>query len=157
LLIDADFRRASVSRMLGLPVEPGLANVLSGAETLQAAIVRVSQSPNLYVLAAGTGRANPAELLDSGLWRALCTTARERFSFVIVDTPPIAAVADYDLIQAHCDGVILVVRPDHTDRTLCKKSFEMVPQEKRLGVVLNCASPWFLWKTQESYYYSQRA
>jgi capsular exopolysaccharide synthesis family protein len=153
LLIDGDLRRANVSFTLGLPAEPGLANVLSGACTLQEAIIQVDQFPNFYVLPAGASNANPSELLDNEKWKTLCSTVRERFSFVIIDAPPIAAVADYELIQASCDGVIFVVRPDHTDRTLCNKAFELIPQEKQVGVVLNCAVEWFLWKTHKSYYY----
>jgi len=154
LLIDGDFRRAGVSSLLGLPAEPGLANTLSGSCTLQEAIIRVEQFPNLYILPAGAGNANPAELLDTAQWKSLCSTVRERFSFVIIDGPPIAAVADYELIQASCDGVIVVVRPEHTDRTLFNKAFELIPEGKKVGVVLNCAYEWFLWKTHESYYYN---
>jgi len=157
LLIDGDFRRRSVSTALGLPTGPGLSNTLSQSCTLQEAIIRVEQFPNLYVLTAGTGDANPAELFDTERWKTLCSTAREHFSFIIVDAPPIAAVADYELIQASCDGVVFVARPDHTDRTLLNKAFELIPEEKRLGVVLNCASEWFLWKTHESYYYGTSA
>ena len=156
LLIDADFRRAGVSSTLGLPDSRGLADTLSGSCSLQEAIVRVEQLPNLYVLTAGASEANPAELLDTDQWKSLCSTVREHFSFVIIDSPPIAAVADYELIQASCDGVIVVVRPDHTDRTLFNKAFELIPEKKRLGVVLNCAHEWFLWKTHESYYYDFR-
>lgn len=154
LLMDADFRRPSISRLLGLPAEPGLANVLSGACNLEDAIIRVEQFPNLYVLPAGASGANSAELLDSEQWKSLCSSMRERFGFVIVDGPPIAGVADYELIQASCDGVIVVVRPDHTDRTLFNRAFELIPEDKRLGVVLNCAQEWFLWKTHEAYYYA---
>jgi capsular exopolysaccharide synthesis family protein len=156
LLIDADFRRARVSYMLGLPEGRGLANTLSGSCSLQDAIVRVAQLPNLYVLPAGASDANPAELLDTDQWKVLCSTVRERFSFVIIDSPPIVAVADYELIQASCDGVIVVVRPDHTDRTLFNKAFELIPKKKKLGVVLNYSREWFLWKTHESYYYDFR-
>ena len=154
LLMDADFRRPSISRLLGLPAEPGLANVLSGTCTLQEAIIRVEQFPNLYVLPAGASVANSAELLDTEQWKSLCAAMRERFGFVIVDGPPIAGVADYELIQASCDGVIVVVRPDHTDRTLFNRAFDLIPENKRLGVVLNCSQQWFLWKTHESYYYA---
>ena len=153
LLIEADFRRPTVSRSLGLPNEPGLANCLRGSSTLQDAIIRVEQFPNLYVLPVGASEVNPAELLDTEKWQSVCSTARRHFDFVIIDTPPIGSVADYDLIQAKCDGVILVIRPDHTDRDLCKQAFDRIPDEKRLGVVMNCAEEWFLWKTHESYYY----
>lgn len=155
LLIDADFRRSAVSSLIGIPRTPGLAEVLSGKCGLQDAIVQAEQFPNLYILPAGDTHANPAELLDTDQWRMLCATVRERFNFVLVDGPPIAAVADYELIQECCDGVIMVVRPDHTDRTLFNRAFEIIPEDKRLGVVLNCASQWFLWKTQEAYYYSR--
>jgi protein-tyrosine kinase len=156
LLIDADFRRAGVSSALGLPPGPGLSDTLQQSCPLQQAIIRVEQFPNLYVLPAGTSETKTAELLDSDPWKSLCSTVREQFSFVMIDAPPIAAVADYELIQASCDGVIIVVRPDHTDRTLVSKAFELIPEDKRLGVVLNCAYEWFLWKTHESYYYASR-
>ena len=156
LLIDADFRRAGVSSALGLPPGPGLSDTLQQSCKLQEAIIRVEQFPNLYVLPAGSSETRTAELLDTEQWRSLCSTVREHFSFVMIDAPPIAAVADYELIQASCDGVIIVVRPDHTDRTLVNKAFELIPEKKRLGVVLNCAYEWFLWKTHESYYYTSR-
>jgi capsular exopolysaccharide synthesis family protein len=157
LLIDADFRRKGVCKMLGLPGELGLANLLEGNCSLQKTIVRVEQYPNLYVLAAGVSKINPAELLDSKAWDAVCATVREHFDFIVMDAPPIAGVADYELIQAKCDGVVVVVRPDHTDRTLCTKAFELIPREKMLGVVLNCAYQWFLCRTHESYYYGSEA
>jgi capsular exopolysaccharide synthesis family protein len=157
LLIEADFRRKALCKMLGLPGELGLANLLEGNCALQDAIVRVEQYPNLYVLPAGVSKINPAELLDSKTWSAVCATVRENFDFVVLDAPPIAGVADYELIQAKCDGVIVVVRPDHTDRTLCNKAFGLIPREKMLGVVLNCAYQWFLCRTHESYYYGSEA
>jgi capsular exopolysaccharide synthesis family protein len=157
LLIDADFRRKGLCKMLGLPDELGLANLLEGNYPLQKAIVRVEQYPNLYVLPAGVSKINPAELLDSKAWDTVCATVRKHFDFVVLDAPPIAGVADYELIQAKCDGVIMIVRPDHTDRTLCTKAFELIPRDKVLGVVLNCAYQWFLGRTHESYYYGSTA
>ena len=63
-------------------------------------------------------------------------------------------VADYDLIQAHCDGVVVVVRPDHTNRELCLKALNNIPKERLLGVLMNCVRDWFLWKTADRYYYA---
>ena len=53
-------------------------------------------------------------------------------------------VADFDLLQSVCDGVLLVARPDHTPRKSFLKTLEMVPKEKRLGVILNSVQKWFL-------------
>jgi Mrp family chromosome partitioning ATPase len=73
---------------------------------------------------------------------------------VIVDATPVAAVADYALVQAACDGVVMVVRQDHTERTPLNNAFRVVPKDKLLGVVLNCVENWFLWKTHGHGYYS---
>lgn len=154
LLADADFRRSSISALLGLPATPGLAGVLAGCCTVEEAMIRIEQFPNLHVLPGGKRVANPVELLDSDRWRATCAFFRKQFRFTIFDAPPIAAVADYDLIQMACDGVIFVARPDHTNRTLCSETLEAVPKEKLIGAVINSVDDWFLWKSHDYYYYA---
>ena len=144
LLMDADFRRPTIHRQLGLPASPGLAEVLAGTANLDDALVRAAQFPNLCVIPAGAPCANPSELLDSARWRALCDELRIRFRYMIADSPPVASVADYELLQATCDGVVLVVRPDHTKRNLCQKALQTIPKEKLIGVVVNCVPKWLL-------------
>src|ERR1017187_4759804 len=153
LLVDADFRRSTIHAQLGLPKEPGLADVLRGACALEEALVQTEQLPNLCVLASGEAKGNPAELLDSSPWPAVCTRLRQAFRYVIVDSPPIAAVADYDLIQAVCDGVIMVLRPDRTNRKQCKAALELIPKNKLIGTVLNCVPNWFLGRYTSPYSY----
>ena len=116
-------------------------------------MVRLEQTPNLYLLPSGGSSRNPAELLDSSDWKALLRTAREHFRFTIVDTTPVAAVADFDLVQSAVDGVVLVVRPDHTRRSILDQAFTVVPKAKLLGVVVNCVKDWLLWKHYGSSYY----
>jgi protein-tyrosine kinase len=154
LLVDADLRRASIHAVTGLPQTPGLADVLGRYRTLNEALIHTEQFPNLYVLPAGEHRANPAELLDSPEWLSLCKSVRTAFEYIVIDSPPVAAVADYDLIEAGCDGVVLVVRPDHTRRPICLKALEAVKKTKLLGVVMNCVEEWFLTKAlhRDSYY-----
>jgi capsular exopolysaccharide synthesis family protein len=142
LLVDADFRKSAVHVQLGIPESPGLAEVLNGSCTLEEAVVSIREFPNLLVMSAGARPDNPAELLDSPTWRGLCIRLRSLFRYVVLDSPPVGAVADYDLIQAVCDGVILVLRPDHTNRQLCLKSLENIPKAKLLGVLLNCVPDW---------------
>jgi capsular exopolysaccharide synthesis family protein len=155
LLLDADFRRAMVHVCLGLPQEPGLAEVLAGEAEFEDTVYRVEQLPNLYILPAGTAGERPSELLDSSSWRTFGERIRDQFHRVVVDCPPVEAVADYDLITAVCDGVVLVVRPDHTDRKLCMGALKTVGQ-KLIGVLINDAIEWFLWKRQRSHYYYYR-
>jgi capsular exopolysaccharide synthesis family protein len=154
LLVDADLRNPSLAPALGLPPDPGLADVLHGDCKLEDAIVETAQFPNLYVLPAGKARRNPAELLDSAVWHQLCAVAKNSFRFVLIDTPPIAAVTDYDLVQAVADGVVFVVRPDHSDRNLCLAALRKVSAAGKLtGVLVNCAENWFLYKRYGRYPY----
>jgi capsular exopolysaccharide synthesis family protein len=156
LLIDADLRRSAIHTLLGLPASPGLSELLTDSCALEEALVQTEEFPNLYVIPAGSSPANPVELLDRSQWPALCDRLRAQFRYVLVDSPPVGAVADYDLIQAACDGVILVLRPDHTRRELYHKALETVPKSKLLGVVLNCVPDWPLGKIggADYYYYS---
>ena len=156
LLLDADFRKSAIHTQLGLPESPGLAEVLQGTSTVEEALVRALEFPNLYVMTSGRRPENPVELLDSSAWHALCEKIRPMFQHVLVDSPPIGVVADYDLIQAQCDGVIVVVRPDCTKRQLCFRALETIPKAKFLGVLLNCVPEWSLARgaAGDHYYYS---
>jgi receptor protein-tyrosine kinase len=158
LLADTDFRRPTIHIQLGLAASPGLADVLSGTATLEEALVRTEQFPNLYVIPAGKPCSNPSELLDSTRWGALCNQLRTRFRYVIADSPPVASVADYELLQATCDGVVLVARPDHTKRKACLRALETIPQDKLIGVVMNCVGDWFMERGSYApyYYYGSR-
>ena len=142
LLVDADFRLSSVHERLGFPSSPGLADVLAGSASLEQSVIRTEQFPSLYVLPAGARPRNPTELLASSRWGALCELLGRSFRYVILDSPPIGAVADYELIQAMCDGVVLVVRPDHTARKPCFHAIQAVPKEKLIGVLLNYVPKW---------------
>lgn len=153
LLIDTDLRKASIAEILGLPDTPGLAHVLANHCTLNESLIRAEQNPNFYILTAGKSTSNPAELLDSPKWQSVCKMVREQFDFVLMDAPPVAAVADYELLQAVCDSVILVIRPDYTEKSMCMNAISIVPEEKLLGTILNCAYDWFLFKTHHSQYY----
>jgi len=155
LLMDVDFRRPTIHKQLGLGASPGLSDVLSGTATLEEALVRTVQFPNLYVIPAGIQRGNSSELLDSTRWTAICHHLRSEFRYMIADAPPVASVADYELLQAACDGVVVVARPDHTRRDQCLKALEVIPKEKLIGVVINCIPDWFLGRMglHGGYYY----
>lgn len=145
LLVDADLRRSSIHRALNVPIGPGLADVLQGSVRLEDAIFTAKEVPGLHVLTAGMVRGNPTELLDSAGWRNLTKAVREQFAQIIIDCPPVEVVADFDLIAQGCDGVALVLRPDHTGRTLSLNTVAKL-KPKLTGVIINAYQEWFLWK-----------
>jgi protein-tyrosine kinase len=155
LLIDADLRRSSIHKRLEIPAGPGLADILAGTCSFEKAVVQVEQFPSLYVLPAGEPASDPTELLDSSAWRELTIRVRSEFAHVILDCPPVDIVADYDLISPACDGVVVVVRPDRTDRSVCLSTLAKV-RPKLIGVVMNASRRWPFWGrgTRDYSYYS---
>jgi capsular exopolysaccharide synthesis family protein len=143
LLLDCDFRRSAIHTHLGTPETPGIAEVLAGKCNLEDAIVVAEEMPNLWILPAGRSERNPVELLDSSRWVQTVSRLRALFKYIIVDSPPFAAVADYDLLQSASDGVVMVIRPDQSNRELCYKALETVPKDKLIGVVMNCVPKFF--------------
>jgi len=155
LLLDCDLRHPTIQTLLGLPEGcVGTAEVLAGKLAWHQAILRCKEFPNLYVAPAGQSHGRAAELLDSAAWRSGCQHVRTVFDYVVVDSPPIGMVADYDLIQEWCDGVVIVARPNHTDRGSFNKMVQSIAPEKNLGVVLNCVERWRLWQAPHDYRYA---
>ena len=159
LLVDADFRRSGLHSRLGLPDSLGFADVLSGECSLDQAVIRVSEvTPSFYFLPAGRATRNPVELLASERLALRCAEIRKEFDFVVIDTPPIGLVADHELVQVVSDGVILVVRPDHTSRRRGFAALQSIPKERLIGVVTNCVPDWLLTKSlyHDYGYYGER-
>ncbi len=155
ILIDADLRLSKVHERLGISKGPGLAEVLSGACTLEDAMLQVEQLPNFLYCRPGTPRLIPPSYsirLTGTLYWPGCGRSFRR---TIIDSPPVEAVADYDLIGAHCDGVVLVVRPDHTSRPVLASALAKL-KGRLTGVLINDVEDWFLWKRgSPSYRYYQ--
>jgi capsular exopolysaccharide synthesis family protein len=154
ILVDSDIRCSAVHRQLGIPEGPGLADVLQGRCALQEAIVRIKELPNLHILTAGTTEANPAELLDSPSWKTVCEELKARFDYVLFDCVPVRVVADFELVQEACEALVLVVRADHTAKLQYKRAIENIAKEKLIGIVMNCATKWLLWRPsmEDSYH-----
>ncbi|AQV96196.1 tyrosine protein kinase [Cupriavidus necator] len=139
LLIDADLRRGRVANWFDLPAESGLAEVLTGLVPLPAA-VRPTVVNGLSVLPAGRPPPNPSELLmRPGMAETLrlCAT---RFDLVLIDTPPVLAVADATLVANLAGSTLVVLRADATlpgqvDETL--KRLQRA-DARMLGGILNC-------------------
>ncbi len=155
LIVDADLRKCSLGTTLGIDSSLGLAEVLNGEASLEQAIVRAEQLPNFYILPSGDVKQNPAELIDSAQFRQFVEDVRQQFTYVVFDTTPAASVADFKLVMQVCDGVLMVVRPEHTERQAFQRALELVPAKKCLGAVINAFEDWFLWNKMDSnYYYS---
>ncbi|KIL40137.1 capsular biosynthesis protein [Gordoniibacillus kamchatkensis] len=150
LLIDCDMRRPSQHHIFMLSNRYGLSSYLSHQVDLDEIIVD-STIPNLSVIVAGPIPPNPSELLASKRMSAMLEQLREQFDMIIIDTPPIMAVADAQIAATLCDGVLLVMDSGRVKREIAMKSKQKLEHVKAriLGVVLNKISR----KNANSYYY----
>jgi len=136
LVIDADLRTCGLTSMLDHPSTPGLAEVLAGEVTPDEAIVATNQK-NLFVLPAGNVSSSPPELFTGSRWQEFLAHCSEMFKLVLIDTPPILPLADFELISVACDGVLMVVRAHHGQRETLQKTAGALDPKKLLGLVFN--------------------
>ena len=139
LLVDADLRRPSVGRDLGIEEVriPGLADAVLDETPSFAGLVRRLPPSNLEVLTAGRPSAEPYEVLRAPHLQALLQEARGRYGFIVIDTPPIVPVPDCGLIARWVDGLLIVVAAHRTPRKLLVESLNQLPPDKVVGMVFN--------------------
>lgn len=137
LLVDADLRRSRITRYLGVNAQIGLSDLIIDGLKIDDALINIGID-NLTVLSAGKVPHNPAELLGSAKLRNLITLLKERFDYVIFDSPPIVSVTDAGLIGAQTDGVIMVIQANRTQKGVVKHSESLLKQAKAklLGYIL---------------------
>jgi capsular exopolysaccharide synthesis family protein len=138
ILLDCDLRRSSVVKSLGLP-EAGatLDEFLSGAKTL-AEVLRREPRSGLYYVAARTDTPNSGEILNSRRMRDLVSSLSRAFDLVVLDAPPLLAVADPRVVLAYADYVAFVVRWERTAREAVVNSLKLLRDSgKAIGMVLS--------------------
>lgn len=138
LLIDADMRRPSQSRMLVEKASPGLSNVLAGMVSAEEAI-RLEMYPNLDILFSGDVPPNPSELLGSEKMRELIEGMSQKYDYILVDTPPINLVSDAAIVTHLLDGVLLLVRQGKSRRDELKRAISNLELTgiTPMGIVFN--------------------
>ncbi len=138
LIIDCDLHHGNQSKLLGVHGAPGLANVLCGEETCEDAIVTTGIR-NLSLLPHGQSAYRAVELLSQESFAGIIEYARERFDFVLLDSPPTLASHDACVISRHTDGVVFVVRPAIVTPESARNALASIEHvgSKTIGIVVN--------------------
>lgn len=138
LLIDADMRRPNCHTQLQLPLKPGFSDYLTGNADL-ISVIKQTTIPNLFCITAGTMSINPAELLGSARAKETIDLLSQRFDYIVIDSPPILAVADALILSTIVKGVILAVHGGRTPREMVQRAFKNLLELNApvLGAVLN--------------------
>ena len=142
LLVDADLRFPSLQRLFSIRESLGLVSYLTGQQDWRSA-VRPSGSPGLDLLLCGPVPPNPAELLSSKSMETLIGSAKSHYAFVILDSPPLLALADSRILASLVDGVLMVVKSGGTPREQVQQSQSSIrgAGATLIGVVLNKVNP----------------
>jgi tyrosine-protein kinase Etk/Wzc len=142
LLIDTDLRRGRLGVTFGLPRVTGLAELLAGAATVENSVYRTGV-PNLSLLPAGARPDNPADLLSIAMMPKLLDDFSKHYDLVLVDTPPVLAVADALIIARHADATVLVLRENSQTELEARDSLKHLDSAGALiaGAIFNGMSP----------------
>jgi len=136
LLVDADLRTFGLSTATGALESPGLAEVLSEDTPFEKAPV-ATNIPNLFIVGAGDAHTPAGDLFAGPMLKQFIGWCNENFSMVLVDCPPILGLADFEVVSAACDGVLLVIRAQRTKRQRLADLVPVLGDKKLLGLLLN--------------------
>ena len=139
LLIDADLRNPSLSKLLDVPQGPGLIDMLRGEVDADAAMVVVGDGGGFHLLPSGTPEYDPNRLLQGARLGQLIARFRESFDLIIIDSPPILPVPDSLILGRWSDGAVLAVRHDTSRFQMIKQARERLASVgvPLLGAVVN--------------------
>jgi len=138
LIIDADLRNPSQHDIFGVKNNTGLSALLAGRSTPETAVQR-SHVPNLDILPCGPTPANPAEILNSREFGEALESLSDKYDCVVLDSPPVEAVADARIIAASCDATLIVLKAQTAHRRTTEHTRDSLTSigARVLGVVVN--------------------
>ncbi|WP_375447780.1 GumC family protein [uncultured Fibrella sp.] len=141
VVLELDLRRPTYQETFHLDTNVGISEYLMGDASLNEVLQPVPGYKNFFMISSGilSDEQNPAELLSSPRMGQLLADLRERFSYIMLDTPPLGLVSDAQLVAPFADSTLFVVRHGVTPQTSLK-AIELVRREQRfknLSLILN--------------------
>ncbi|MFZ5918262.1 MAG: CpsD/CapB family tyrosine-protein kinase [Chloroflexota bacterium] len=135
-VVEAGLTRPQLAETFGVEAAPGLSEVLAGEAEMDAAL-RETSIPNLKILPGGHVPEHPSRLLRSPVMAHTLAALKERFDYVLLDTPAVLFSSDGVVLSNLCDGVLWVIRAGVTPMPAARRGLAMLAREKVVGVALN--------------------
>ncbi|MEA3305467.1 MAG: polysaccharide biosynthesis tyrosine autokinase [Candidatus Omnitrophota bacterium] len=156
LLVDGDMRKPRLHEVFNKKNEAGLSNFLSGQAEFTD-LIRETGIDNLSFVSGGHHAPNPSELLTSHKMREFIDNAKEKFDFILFDTPPVAVVTDAVILSQTADGTIIVIESGKTNKKVLSRINQVLnnAQARIIGALLNKISANHSSYHYYSYYYGK--
>ncbi len=148
LLVDCDMRKPSVHKNFRISNENGLTDLLLHKRTMEQVMVKYNE--NLTIVSAGRVSPNPSEMLGSRAMGTFLEEMKDHFDYIVMDTPPLGAVTDAQVLSTKVDGIILVVKAGATKKDVVMNSVNLIKKVNGnlIGTVLNGVE-----QSKNKYYY----
>ncbi|AUD06411.1 GumC family protein [Spirosoma pollinicola] len=150
VILDMDLRMPKLHKIFNLDNTNGVSEYLLGEATVDEVLTPIPGATNYYVIPSGSLPKNPSELLSSPKLKQLIEELRERFDYIIIDTPPVGLVSDARLIAPLTDATFFMVRHDMTPKNHIKMIDKLYREQRfpQLNIILNAVDG------TDSYHYS---
>lgn len=135
LLVDGDLRRPCAHHLFHVPNMSGLNDGIRAEVERKVPLIRITK--HLTLLTAGRPDSDPMSVLSSERMRRVLDEAREKFEWVIIDTPPLGIMTDANLLASMIDAAVLVIRAGKTPAGAVQRVVDAIGRERIAGVVLN--------------------
>lgn len=154
IIVDCDLRKPRLHNVFRANRYPGFTDYVFGQVSFEE-IIRESEVPDLHYVTAGTIPPNPSEILGSSQLEDFILKLKEMYDIILLDSPPIIAVTDSEILSRLVDASMLVVSANTTEIDLMEKSVELLRHEKNtfIGVILNNFSYRSGYGSYYKYYY----
>jgi len=153
LLVDADLRKGVLHQRFSVPGDTGLCEALSNGQAWPSS-VQHTQFPSLFLLPRGKTTHASSELFLRPVTKSFLQEAVSQYDYVILDTAPVMAADDVASLAPLVDGVMFVIRAEHTSARVARAALEVLYQRgvNVLGLVFNAVNP----SGSEYYYYKYK-
>lgn len=144
LLIDADMRRSSIHKKLGIELMPGLSNLMEDTNSISTVVKKYQSSTDdtwFDIITGGSTPLNPSELLNSKRMEQLLKALKSVYDYIVIDLPPVGAVIDAVAVSKQTDGMLVVIRENNCPRRVLTDCVDQLrfANINILGFVMNGA------------------
>ena len=153
LLVDSDMRKPRLHGIFREKNDKGLSSFLSTQLGIKD-IIKKTEIDNISLVTGGYNPPNPSELISSHKVEEFITAAKDKFDFILFDSPPVMMVTDAVVLSRFLDGLILVIESGKTSKRVLPRSYQLLKDSKTrvIGTILNKLS---INHTGYSHYYSR--